>query len=112
MDQWIVTNYPFVKHYTLAAAEGERDRLTAAHPERSFRIHRIKGTLAPSNSTSIIADLEADKARLEARAAELKEALNDLVAASSDGTFESDWLGRSISHARQVLKMNQERNNG
>lgn len=64
-DKWIVSDHRFYEHKSARSALTERDRLRALHPEKKFRVHRIKTTLQQSNSGPYIRELEARIKMLE-----------------------------------------------
>lgn len=41
-DRFIVTSYRFKQHTTLAEAQDKANALRAKHPDKTFRIHRVK----------------------------------------------------------------------
>lgn len=55
-DQWIVSDYKYKRQKTLEIATEEMARLAALHPEKKFRIYRVKPTLNPSASKQMLAD--------------------------------------------------------
>lgn len=56
-NHWIVSDHNFFEHSLYDAAEKEHKRLSEKFPGRTFRIYRIKGTMAPSQAPLIIRDL-------------------------------------------------------
>lgn len=46
-NRWIVSAHAFFEHHTPDEAEAERLRLSVKHPEKTFRLYRIKHYVIP-----------------------------------------------------------------
>lgn len=56
-NSWIITDRKFFKHKTLAEAEQERNRLISLLPKKSFRVHRVKGTLQSKGDRALLKEM-------------------------------------------------------
>lgn len=59
-DFWIVSNQKFMRHWTFAAAEQERDHLAGKHRDQKLRVYRCKTDLNASGKFADMTELLAD----------------------------------------------------
>lgn len=48
-NRWIISAHKFVEHTSIEVAEKELRRLSEKHPERQFRLYRIKRVDGPDD---------------------------------------------------------------
>jgi hypothetical protein len=51
-NRWIIASHRFHEHNTIESAEAEFERLKAQHPEKHFRLYRIKRVLKPADQAA------------------------------------------------------------
>lgn len=59
-DFWIVSNQKFMRHWTFAAAEQERDHLAGKHRDQKLRVYRCKTDLNAGDRFGRMAKLLSD----------------------------------------------------
>lgn len=50
-NRWIISAHRFREHKTVEAAEAELTRLKAEHPDKNFKMYRIKSVVVPAEPT-------------------------------------------------------------
>src|SRR5579859_4707411 len=62
-DRWIVSSYSFYAHNDFATAVAEQGRLSRKHPNKRFRLYRVKTDLRSTDSERLNAWIEIEALR-------------------------------------------------